>query len=199
MAKSGYRVTLGEDPKFTPAKDDKMAFAHVRLAEDSWSFDQGTGEFERGETTWYDGQFFGKDAEALHEQFQKGDKILVLGRVVEDTVTRNGTEYQNTHLRVDTFGPDMKHTNVSIDRTPRASATHAQAVSQQQSAAPAQNVSQQQQSVAQPQTQADWKGQVQNVMSTPAVGASAVESQVDQYYASNPHEQMQTQSHAMRY
>ncbi len=120
-----FMVTIGDWLRFLPATEGKEAKAYVSLAQDQWSKND-SGEWVQGDTIWYDGEFTGRLAVIVSEQFVKGDHLIVDGNTREVATERDGQTFVNTKLYVNGFGPDMTKERVTIDRTPAVPRGHQQ-------------------------------------------------------------------------
>lgn len=131
-----FKVRIGrtdeDKARFFPKTDDKKAAFYVDVAENKRVQNRETGEWGDAPTRWYEAQFYGRDAELLHEQYEQGDALLVFGRTQEKVTEKDGKTYQSTTLFVDRFAPDPRDAPVSIDRTAR----HARQQARQQAQGP---------------------------------------------------------------
>jgi single-strand DNA-binding protein len=74
----------------------------------------GTGSFENGETTYLTCTVFGAlTAENVAESLKRGDRVVVVGRIVERSFTatrgeRRGETVRRCELVVDEIGPSLR-------------------------------------------------------------------------------------------
>lgn len=132
---SGFRVRLGEAPKYRPASAEHAeAVAFARLAESNYQLDQAGNWVDQG-TTWYDGVFTGRQAELIRE-YQSGDMLLALGNHRTVETVKDGKTYTNEKLYVNHFSPDLSDRAVTVvmDRSLRQSAQRAVNADQDQEA-----------------------------------------------------------------
>lgn len=138
------RGYLNPDIRYRPAVDDKQAVATVTLRERQWdtqSKDQD-GRFVELEPHFHDNvTFFGKQAERLMAQFERGDALIVTGETkMREFVNENNETVQYNVFHVHEFGADASRSTVEVVR-PKA-----QEVAQQQAATPTPHQA----------TQSDW-------------------------------------------
>lgn len=101
---AGFRVRLGETPKYRPASaEHPESVAYARLAESNFRRDEAGNWVDQG-TSWYDGVFTGRQADLVRE-YESGDMLIALGnqRTVESV--RDGQTYTNEKLYVNHFSP----------------------------------------------------------------------------------------------
>ncbi len=129
QAKETQRKDLGEgsvsgnltrDPelRYTPAG---RALASMRIAHTPRSKNPGTGEWENGETAFYDVTAWGPLSENCAEHLRKGDRIIAEGNWVEETwEDREGNERTTVKLTARDLGPSMLFLGATIRRTKRS-------------------------------------------------------------------------------
>lgn len=67
------------------------------------------GEWKEGPTEWFDCKAFGSLAENIAESLAKGDRVLVVGRlVIRPYERKDGTDGKSIDLVVDAAGPSLK-------------------------------------------------------------------------------------------
>lgn len=146
---------LGADPemRFTPSG---AAVANFRVGTSERRKNQQTQEWEDGDTCWLSVVCWRDLAENVADTLHKGDKVIVTGRLYEETYTPQGTDQPRTVMKVkaDTVAPSLRSATAQVRRTER------QQGGQQQGGQPPQQ-GQQQGWGQQPPAQDPWATQPQ--------------------------------------
>lgn len=105
---TGIRVNIGSDITFLPAQDGKQAKAYARLAQAQYEVvGEGTDRtFRELDSRWFDGEFTGDAALQLQAMHQKGDALIVLGNIKEESREWEGREITSERFYANAFGPD---------------------------------------------------------------------------------------------
>jgi single-strand DNA-binding protein len=76
--------------------------------------------WEDGEATWYRCTAWRQLGENVAESLQKGDRVVVQGKVSMRKFDRNdGGQGQSLELQVDAVGPDLRYRTVGVNRVQR--------------------------------------------------------------------------------
>lgn len=71
MSIQGFRVRVASEVRFLEKTESQPATAFVRLVKESWTKAED-GTFSKGEPTWFDGKFTGKQAKLVKEITPQG-------------------------------------------------------------------------------------------------------------------------------
>lgn len=98
-------LTKDPDLRYTP---QGRAVTTLRIASSARVRNERTGEWEDGQTVYYDITAWGILAENVIESLQKGDRIVAEGRWVANQWTdAEGTEHERVSLTARDLGPSM--------------------------------------------------------------------------------------------
>lgn len=120
---TGIRVNIGSDITFLPAQDGKQAKAYARLAQAQYEvIGEGADRtFRELDSRWFDGEFTGDAALQLQAMHQKGDALIVLGNIKEESREWEGREITSERFYANTFGPDAaQYDSYELHRKARA-------------------------------------------------------------------------------
>ena len=112
---------LTEDPelKFTPSG---AAVANFRVAVNSRTFDRQANEWKEGDTSFYRCAAWRQLAEHVAESLQKGQRVLVNGRLrVRDFERQDGSRGTIAEINVDEVGPSLRFATASVTKMNRSS------------------------------------------------------------------------------
>lgn len=116
---------LGQDPKLIPVGESKKVVFSMAV---SRSFKKKDGEWG-DEVTWVPCEAWDSGAERIHQQFSKGDPILIEGSLKEDQWEKDGEKRSKLFVRIRKFYrlkfDDNKSDNSDTqgEQTPVASAS----------------------------------------------------------------------------
>ena len=115
---------VGSDVAFTPGEHG--ARANFRLASTSRYFDQQTKEWKDGSTTWLDVVCWRKLAEHVNDSIEKGQPVIVVGRMRVRTWENERGRGQATEITATSVGHDLgrgvtQFRKVRTDPIPEAS------------------------------------------------------------------------------
>ena len=85
MAQITIQGNIGKEPEIKFAGD--LAIAKFSVAETPRTKNKTTGQWEDGETMWFNVVFFGSQAEAIVDNYAKGETVLVIGKLRQSTYT----------------------------------------------------------------------------------------------------------------
>ena len=89
MAQITVQGNIGKDPEIKFSGD--LGITKFSLAETPRTKNKVTGQWEDGETVWFNVVVFGSQAETVVDNYAKGDTILVIGKFRQSTYTdKNG-------------------------------------------------------------------------------------------------------------
>lgn len=110
--------TIGSDPR-TGTLTDGRPYAGFRLAVNHDYFNSETGQYEEGDTSWYDVAVYGMMAQSVACSLSKGDPVLVIGRLRVrewDTGTKSGIAVE---IVADAIGHNLRFGTGSFKRPGR--------------------------------------------------------------------------------
>lgn len=109
---------LGGDPnlRFLPQGD---AVANFSVGDTPRRMDKTTGQFVNGETLWLDVEVWGSLAENVANSLKKGDRVVVLGRLVADSYTdkKTGERKVVTKVKADSVSPDLRFATAQVTKS----------------------------------------------------------------------------------
>lgn len=100
---------IGKPPelRYTPSK---MAVAEFSVA-------TTRGKDEKKTTTWHTVTAFGKTAENAAASLQKGNRVIVIGRIDVTTSEKDGQKRTYTKIVADNIGLDLTYDAAYVDKT----------------------------------------------------------------------------------
>lgn len=99
--------TIATDPRMV-GEEQANSFCTFRLASSERRFDRASGEWVDGQTNWFTVNVFGRLGVNAKDSFQKGERILLSGRLrVRDwrNEARSGT---NVEITADALGHELR-------------------------------------------------------------------------------------------
>lgn len=111
---------LTDDPelRFTPSG---AAVANFTVASTPRTFDRQTSEWKDGETLFLRCSIWRQAAENVAESLQKGNRVIVQGRLVSRSYeTREGEKRTVNELQVDEIGPSLTWATAKVNRANRS-------------------------------------------------------------------------------
>jgi single-strand DNA-binding protein len=117
------RITISgncaDAPELRFAPDGK-ATARMRVAV-SERYQDSNGNWVDGTTSWHTVLCWGSLAEHAAETLNKGDRVLVHGRLAQrEYSTESGEKRSVWELTADDLGPSLRHNGASVTRASRA-------------------------------------------------------------------------------
>lgn len=85
MAQITVQGNIGKDPEIKFSGD--LGITKFTLAETPRTKNKTTGQWEDGETIWFNVVFFGSQAEAVVDNYAKGETVLLIGKLRQSTYT----------------------------------------------------------------------------------------------------------------
>jgi single-strand DNA-binding protein len=96
----------------------EMRYTASQMAVIEFSVAVTSGKDDKKKTTWHNCKAFGKLAENIVSSVNKGDNVIVVGRIEQDEYTKkDGTKGKSTQLVVDELGMSCRWTAWVKDRT----------------------------------------------------------------------------------
>jgi single-strand DNA-binding protein len=90
-----------------------LKYTNAGLAVLKFSLADTRGKDDQKKTSWYDVVVFDKQAEAVAEHINKGDRLIVVGRFqVTDYEKKDGTKGKSVELVADEIGLSVKYRRV---------------------------------------------------------------------------------------
>ena len=94
MAQITIQGNIGKDPEIKFSGD--LGIAKFSVAETPRSKNKTTGQWEDGETIWFNVVVFGSQAETVVDNYAKGDTVLVIGKFRQSTYTDKNGEIKSS-------------------------------------------------------------------------------------------------------
>lgn len=94
MAQITVQGNIGKDPEIKFAGD--LAIAKFSVAETPRTKNKSTGQWEDGETMWFNVVFFGSQAEAVVDNYAKGETVLLIGKLRQSSYTDKSGEAKSS-------------------------------------------------------------------------------------------------------
>lgn len=89
MAQITVQGNIGKDPEIKFSGD--LGITKFSLAETPRTKNKVTGQWEDGETVWFNVVVFGSQAETVVDNYAKGDTVLIIGKFRQSSYTdKNG-------------------------------------------------------------------------------------------------------------
>lgn len=100
---------IGKPPelRYTPSK---MAVAEFSVA-------TTRGKDDKKQTTWHTVTAFGKTAENAAASLQKGNRVIVIGRIDVTTSEKDGQKKTYTKIVADNIGLDLTYDAAYVDKS----------------------------------------------------------------------------------
>lgn len=101
-----FRVVADPELRFTPTG---MAVATVRVVANRKKKNEESGEWEDAATCWASLKVFKRAAENVAESLQKGDLVVVTGRLeTDDWEDKDGNKRTTSVIMCDSLGPALQ-------------------------------------------------------------------------------------------
>lgn len=115
---------IGNDPTTNETRNGKTVI-NFRVASNNGYFDQRTGAWVDGTTSWYAVSAFGAIADHARASLHCGDAVIVVGRLKVKEWETNGKKGIDVEINADAIGHDLNKGTSAFARRPRAaSAVH---------------------------------------------------------------------------
>lgn len=110
-------LTADPELRFTASG---AAVASFTVASTPRTFDRQANEWKDGETLFLRCSVWREAAENVAESLQKGNRVIVQGRLVQRSFeTREGERRTVVEMQVDEVGPSLRYATAKVTRTPR--------------------------------------------------------------------------------
>lgn len=107
--------TLTGDPEIKMLPSG-VAVTSVRLACNDRRYNKQTGQYENGDPTYLTGTLWRDYAEHVAESLQRGDKVIVIGRLKMRQWEKDGIKTTSYEIDIDEIGPTLRFTTVKANR-----------------------------------------------------------------------------------
>lgn len=111
---------LGGDPnlRYLPKG---TAVATINVGDTPRRMDKATNQYIDGETLWQTVEVWDKLAENVAASLKKGDRVIVIGRLVAEKFNdkTTGEPRTVTKLKATFIGPDLSYATAAVTRNPR--------------------------------------------------------------------------------
>lgn len=94
MAQITVQGNIGKDPEIKFSGD--LGITKFSLAETPRTKNKATGQWEDGETIWFNVVVFGSQAETVVDNYAKGDTVLIIGKFRQSTYTDKNGEVKSS-------------------------------------------------------------------------------------------------------
>lgn len=109
-------LTDAPELRFTPAG---AAVANFTVASTPRVFDKKTSEWRDGEALFMRCNLWRQAAEHAAESLNRGDRVLVIGRLKQRSFEKDGQKRSVMELEVDEIGPSVRFATVKVNRVGR--------------------------------------------------------------------------------
>lgn len=98
-----------------------VSVASFRVASTPRNFNRASGQWEEGTTLFMHCEAWQEMAENINETLRKGMRVIVSGRLVQESWTdkSSGESRSRLKLRVDEIGPSLRYAQASVTRNNR--------------------------------------------------------------------------------
>lgn len=111
---------LGADPelRFTPSG---AAVANFRIGTTERKLNRETNQWEDGRQCWVSVSCWRELAENVAETLHRGDSVIVVGKLYEESYTPQGSDQPRTVMKMDAdmVGPSLRRATAQVRRTER--------------------------------------------------------------------------------
>ena len=102
MAQITVQGNIGKDPEIKFSGD--LAITKFSLAETPRTKNKATGQWEDGETIWFNVVVFGSQAETVVDSYAKGDTVLIIGKFRQSNYKdKNGEEKTSLEINAESI------------------------------------------------------------------------------------------------
>ena len=102
MAQITVQGNIGKDPEIKFSGD--LGITRFSIADTPRLKNKTTGQWEDGETTWFNVVVFGSQAETVVDNYAKGDTVLIVGKFRQSTYTdKNGEIKSSLEINADSI------------------------------------------------------------------------------------------------
>ena len=98
---------IGQEPEEIKAGSSGALYLKFSVATTERIKNKSTGEYENGDTSWWNCTAFGNTAEMIKENLGKGSPVILDGRVKIRAYEQDGIKKYITEVTVDEIGLDL--------------------------------------------------------------------------------------------
>jgi single-strand DNA-binding protein len=109
---------LTTDPELRFTSSGKPV-ANFTVADTPRHQDPASGEWKDGEALFQRVAVWGEVAENVKDSLAKGMRVIVSGRLVQKSFTKDGETRNYTEIRADEVGPSLKYAKASVSKVAR--------------------------------------------------------------------------------
>lgn len=110
---------LANDPEARISNAGKP-WVTFRLANTPRVRDRQTGDYADGEALWLNCRAFGELAEHIVASLAKGLRVIVQGRMTQETYEKDGQKRVSINLEIDAIGPELRFATAQVTRGARS-------------------------------------------------------------------------------
>lgn len=110
---------LANDPEARISNSGKP-WVTFRLANTPRVRDRQTGDYTDGEALWLNCRAFGELAEHIVASLAKGMRVIVQGRMTQESYEKDGQKRVSINLEVDAIGPELRFATAQVTRGARS-------------------------------------------------------------------------------
>lgn len=110
---------LTSDPelRFTPSG---AAVANFTIASTPRTFDRQTSEWKDGEALFMRCSIWRQPAENVAETFQRGSRVIAVGRLSQRTYEKDGEKRTVVEMTVEEIGPSLRYATAKVTKAARS-------------------------------------------------------------------------------
>ena len=118
MAFTSIIGSLGKDPELKSSRDGKTQFLKFGMA---WSERQRQqdGSYHDGPTVWVQVTVFGRQAQNLAHSLQKGDRVVVTGKLAPESWSSQQGEQTVMAMVAETVAPELTFATAQVVKNPK--------------------------------------------------------------------------------
>lgn len=98
-------------------KPPELRWTTSKMAVAEFSVATTRGKDDKKQTTWHTVTAFGKTAENAAASLQKGNRVIVIGRIDVTTSEKDGQKRTYTKIVADNIGLDLTYDAAYVDKT----------------------------------------------------------------------------------
>lgn len=98
-------------------KPPELRYTNSKMAVAEFSVATTRGKDDKKQTTWHTVTAFGKTAENAAASLQKGNRVIVIGRIDVTTSEKDGQKRTYTKIVADNIGLDLTYDAAYVDKT----------------------------------------------------------------------------------
>lgn len=110
---------LANDPEARISNAGKP-WVTFRVANTPRVKDRQTGDYTDGEALWLNCRAFGELAEHIVASLAKGLRVIVQGRMTQESYEKDGQKRVSINLEVDAIGPELRFATAQVTRGVRS-------------------------------------------------------------------------------